>query len=310
MRFDLTRRSFLKEATFSMIALETTALAGGRISSINLIRDDDLVPVQNQLLSLVNEERAAARLGSLKLDDLACKVAQKHALDMAENGFLSHWDRDGLKPYHRYSFAGGTEAIEENDGATDHSNPVPPEELRPEIFALHKSMYDEYPPHDGHRKTILAPQHTHVGFGLACSGTHVRLSEIYVARYATIDPYPIMVKTRSHFMFGGRVLDGAYSIKTIDLFYEPLPAAADLPSLLEPRPYGLPVERESFLRRLPDDTRYEDGSRGSIQIHGRKFRVPINASRKEPGIYTIVVWIQKRQEGQPFPATQACVRSG
>ena len=310
MQFEVSRRSFLKQATWSLLALNATAIVSPCFSLAALISDGDPLPVENQLLSLVNEERAAAGLSSLKIDELACNVAQKHAIEMAENGFLSHWGRDGLKPYHRYSFAGGTEAIEENEGATDHGSPVPSEEIAPDIIGLHKTMYDESPPNDGHRQTILGAQHTHVGFGIACRGAHVRLSEIYLARYASIDPHPAVVKPRSRFMFGGRVLDPAYAVKSIDVFYESLPAKRDLPSLLTPQPYGLPDDRETLQLRLPENNFYEDGSRGSIELHGGgKFRAPIYAAKRLPGIYTIMLWIQKWQVGDPFPVTQVCVRA-
>ena len=37
-------------------------------------------------------------------------VAQRHAQDMVENCYASHWDRMGLKPYMRYSLDGGIHA--------------------------------------------------------------------------------------------------------------------------------------------------------------------------------------------------------
>lgn len=310
MKSLVSRRSFLTQTVWSILAFRATASAAVRLRTRSLIDDGTAAALPNQLLSLVNEERAAAGVSSLKLDELACNVAQKHAIEMAESGFLSHWSRDGLKPYHRYSFAGGTEAMEENEGAANLGGPVPAEEIPSEIIGLHKTMYDEHPPNDGHRKTILAPQNTHVGFGIACRANHVRLSEIYLARYAAIDPHPSVVKPRSTFMFGGRVLDPAYSVRSVDVFYETLPGKRELPPLLSPQPYGLPDDRKTLQLKLPDGTFYDDGSRGSIELHGGgKFRVPIFAEKKAAGIYTILVWIQNRQVGDPFPVTQVCVRA-
>jgi len=239
MQIELSRRAFLKQATRSVLALNLCPRIDPGFGLRGLAREGDPLALPNQLLTMVNEERARGGLSALKLDELACKVAQKHAIEMAEHVFLSHWDRDGLKPYHRYSFAGGTEAIEENEGATNQGSPIPAEEIAPEVIGLHQRMYDESPPHDGHRRAILGAHHTHAGFGIACRGAHVRLSEIYLARYATIDPHPAVVKPRSRFIFAGRVLDPAYAVKSIDVFYETLPAKRDLPALLTPQPYGL-----------------------------------------------------------------------
>lgn len=309
MRSEIGRRRFLKQASLSMLALPLSGIGRDGIRT-KVPLDENLVSLQNQLLNLVNEERTAAGLTVLKLDELACTVAGKHAIEMAENNFLSHWGRDGRKPYHRYSLAGGTEAIEENDGATDHGAPVAFDEMTGDLIGMHKSMHDEFPPNDGHRKTILGPHHTHVGFGIACRGFHVRLSEIYVARYMSIAPYPSVTPPGSRLILSGRLLDPTYSVKNIDVFYEPLPSPPDMPWLQTPRPYSLPDERDSLLPKLPEDRIYEDGSKGSIELHGRgRFRVPIKLTRKQAGIYTIVVWIARLQMEEPFPATQVCVRA-
>src|SRR5258708_11720031 len=81
--------------------------------------DEYLPIVRQRLLDLVNTERSQAGLSALELDDLACKVANDHARDMANGRFLSHWGSDGRKPYHRYSFAGGIHAIQEKVSAAD-----------------------------------------------------------------------------------------------------------------------------------------------------------------------------------------------
>ena len=111
----------------------------------------------------------------------------------------------GRKPYQRYSFAGGTEATQENDGAVNHSSYfLTSEEFMSDVLDSHRSMYVETPPNDGHRQTILAPQHTHVGFGVAMNFGHTRLSEIYVARYVRVDGYPPTQRPGSKFKFTDR----------------------------------------------------------------------------------------------------------
>ena len=264
----------------------------------------------SQLLNLVNAERAAVGASSLKLDSLACSVAEKHAVEMARNDFLSHWGLDGRKPYHRYSFAGGVEAIQENDGAINTSLPIPSDDVPIHLTTLHKSMHDETPPNDGHRKTILNPAHTHVGFGYADYGFCVRLCELYVARYVAIDPYAVTASPRERIVLSGRLLEPAYSLEGIDVFYEPLPSPPDRSWLRVLRAYGLPHERESLLPKLGPTYFYGDGSKGSIELkRGGRFQVPIRLSRKEPGIYTAVVWIARAAKEEPFPATQVCVRA-
>lgn len=306
----VSRRSFLKQATLSVATLKAATL-GGRNVLVNLIHLEDLAPIQNELLRLVNDERAEGGLTSLKLDDLASSVAQKHAVEMAEYDFLSHWGRDGLKPYHRYSFAGGTDAMAENDAAADYSRgTIESDEMPFAVVRMHKTMYGEVPPNDGHRQTILTPQHTHVGFGMAWRGVHIRLSELYVSRYVSIDPYSPVKRPLSRFIFGGVVLDPKFSIVGIEVYYEALPSPPSLSWLQTPRPYGLPENPVSLYPKLPGTKTYDNGTPGEIQLLGRgRFRAPVELSRKAPGIYTLVVWISRSENEPPFPATQVCIRA-
>jgi uncharacterized protein YkwD len=309
MPTEFNRRSFLKQATVSALALPLSTVARNHWS-VTSVSDTDTLAARNDLLNIVNYERRLAGVSILKLDELACNIADKHAIEMAENNFLSHWSLDGRKPYHRYSLGGGTEATAENDGASDHSAPIASDEIQANLTVMHKSMHAELPPNDGHRKTILAPHHTHVGFGIANRGLHLRLCEIYVARYVSIDPYSVIKQPRSQFLFSGQLLDLKYSVQGIDVFYESLPSPPERSWLKTPRPYSLPEERDSLLPKLPENTFYEDGSKGSIEIASRgRFRVPITLTRKQPGIYTIVAWIQRNESEQPFPATQVCLRA-
>src|SRR5262245_42596155 len=163
MAREINRRRFLSTAAFSTLALTVSA----KLAPGTTLIDGEASEIRQQLLKLVNRERSEAGLSSLKLDGLANDVAELHAIEMAQNNFLSHWSLDGRKPYHRYAFAGGTEATAENDSAMDHSAPVASDEVVADAIRMHQSMHAEVPPDDGHRKTILSPQNTHVGFGIA-----------------------------------------------------------------------------------------------------------------------------------------------
>ena len=66
---------------------------------------------------MINEERAIEKLRPVVLDEFASRIATQHAREMALNDYASHWGLDGLKPDHRYSLAGGTDATQENVSA-------------------------------------------------------------------------------------------------------------------------------------------------------------------------------------------------
>src|ERR1041385_4842707 len=215
----MDRRSFMTATSFALGSILTQrGRAASCLNKVEASLDDEQSRfLRNELLAMVNRERDSQGLETGKVDDFASQIAAAHAQDMASGSFLSHWGRDGRKPYQRYSFAGGTEATQENDGAIDHSSYfLTSEEFMTDVLDSHRSMYVEAPPNDGHRKAILAPQHTHVGFGVAMNYGHVRLSEIYVARYIRVDGYAATQPPRSKFKFSGRMLQPTHSIQTLD----------------------------------------------------------------------------------------------
>ena len=57
--------------------------------------------LRQQHLVQINALRAYHGLGALTLN--TGQAAQRHALELAQGGYVSHWDRQGLSPYMRYS---------------------------------------------------------------------------------------------------------------------------------------------------------------------------------------------------------------
>src|SRR4030095_5345664 len=146
------------------------------------LADDDrlLNELRGSLLQLVNEERAVANADPVLIEDLATQVATKHARDMAKHAYVSHWNREGFKPYHRYSFAGGFHATQENISAADNTWSSDMKDLVQDTSYLHLRLYQEQPPNDGHRRTILRPEQTHIGFGIAVDELRLRVVEMFL----------------------------------------------------------------------------------------------------------------------------------
>jgi uncharacterized protein YkwD len=306
IRPETSRRSFLKAAApfalgLGVITRAQIPVERGRFSEV------DLPTARAQLLKQVNEERAGAGLSQLELDELACRVAHRHARDMVEHGFLSHWGSDGRKPYHRYSLAGGTDALQENVSSADGIQSVTAASVLNDLSAMHQSMLSEVAPNDGHRKTILYQRHTHVGFGIAMEGHSIRLDELYLARWVKIDPFPQVMATKTTLVLRGQ-LNLNHFLNGVEAFYEPLPTPPDINWLREPRSYGLPKESRRFLPHLPEGLTYPEGSHGDIDIDSsNRFRVRVPLS-KQPGINTLLVWIKTGLPGIAFPGAQLCIR--
>lgn len=305
----VTRRSFLQGA--APFALGLGAIVHGQtVIERGRFNDNDIPLAQDQLLTMVNAERANAGLTALKLDERACKVAGEHAADMARGSFLSHWGSDGRKPYHRYSFAGGTDAVQENVSTADDIQSVTSNGVLRDLHDMHKSMIEEVPPYDGHRKTILFPYHTHVGFGIALYQHSVKLDELYLARYLHIDPVPRQAKPKSTVLFTGKLLNAKHFLNHVDVFYEALPAPPELAWLQAPRPVSLPDLHVTLRPKAPEGTFYTDGSRGDFEWSREgNFRVPVKLFKNEAGIYTTVFWIRRVPAEKGFPGAEVCILS-
>lgn len=305
----IPRRAFLKATSISVGCV----LGNPLLASPKQDQTDDLkrfADLRANLLKMVNEERAVEKVPALAMDELATRVATKHATEMALHEFASHWGRDGLKPYHRYSFAGGTDATQENVSAADNTWSNDMNLLKQDTAYLHVRLYQEKPPNDGHRKTILAPQHTHVGFGIAVDKLRLRLVELFVARYVEVKDVPRAANPKSVVNFAGRMLKRNHSLNHVEVFYEPLPKPPELSWLNQPRSYQLPDHSKVLRPKVTPPFTYSDRTTGDVDVDwDGNFSVPVTLFNDKPGIYTLVAWLKSNRSGKAFPATEVCIRA-
>lgn len=274
--------------------------------------DEQIPLVRARLLKLVNEERSQAGLSILEPDDLAARIAAAHAQDMLKGRFVSHWGSDGRKPFHRYSFAGGIDAVQENISAAENIQSLSPNAIINDFIDMHVSMIQETPPNDGHRRTILDPWHTHVGFGFAAQGHTLRLDELYLARYVQIDEVPRLFKSaaKTKPFISGRLLNPKHFLHEVDVFYEPLPTPPDPVWLQTLRSVSLPDDYIRLRPKAPAGATYTDGTTGDYEwSRDGKFRVPPKFFKDQPGIYTVGFWIRTLPSDKPFPGGEVCFLS-
>ena len=308
MSDQFSRRHFLRSSAWVALGLYARHLP----ATLSLAATDDQLfdEIRNRLLQQVNEERGVAKVTPIKMDQLATEVATKHAREMAKHGYASHWNREGFKPYQRYSFAGGYHSTQENISAADRTWSSKPRDLIQDTSYLHVRLYNETPPNDGHRQAILAPQQTHVGFGIALDELRLRVVELYVAKHVQLNvPETRKAKPGDAFLLSGKLLGSNYSLRLIEVLYEPLPKELGLDQLRVSGSYSLPNEAVELRPKLPPPLLYADRKRGVIDVIGDTFSVPITLHKSEPGIYTIVCWIKLSPAGKAFPATELCIRT-
>ena len=118
------------------------------------------------MLELINNERAKAGVPPVVLGDNI--AAQLHAENALANCFSGHWGVDGLKPYMRYSLAGGYQSSEENATGSDYCIKDSDRyralgNIRTEVREAMEGWMNS----PGHRRAILGKWHRRVNIGLA-----------------------------------------------------------------------------------------------------------------------------------------------
>ncbi len=254
-----------------------------------------------RLLDEINRDRGAAGLQPVEYSEELASAAAAHCSEMLREGYASHWNRAGWKPYMRYAVAGIRSFTSENIWSlwTTNLNSTPAS-LWNEILDGHRSFMAERPPNDGHRQSILNPRQTHVGIGLAFDVRGIRLVELFGAGYAELQPLPSRATLQDKLRIEGQITNRNFKLSGVGVYYEPLPQPMFRQDLRETGSYGLPEEHEMERVRLSEG-RYIDGSQGSIQLEDAgRFSLPLRFWKKLPGVYTIVVWVHESGSNKAF----------
>ena len=141
------------------------------------------------MLELINAERAKVGVDSVVLGDNI--AAQLHAEAALENCFASHWGIDGLKPYMRYSLAGGYQSNGENGSGSDYCIKGSDgyraiQNINTEIREAMEGWMDS----PGHRRNILDRWHKKVNIGLAWDRYNFLAYQHFEGDYIEYDELP------------------------------------------------------------------------------------------------------------------------
>ena len=241
------------------------------------------------VLSLVNRDRAEHGLSQLVMDDVASRAGQRHADDMAREGYTAHWGSDGSVPEQRYTEAGGSDFVQENagclaDGKLRKLDALPRFEAA-QLERVERAFMNEKPPHDGHRRNILKPGHTGFGVGVAKpSGVDLAcLSQEFVDDYGDYDALPKSASPGALLHIEGDVkgalVFGGVGIGHIDA-QQPLSATY----LNTTYTYAVPS---------PSDLYFPKGfvTKKPVEVNGKHFRIDVPLGKVgRAGRYEVSVW--------------------
>ena len=192
------------------------------------------------MLGLINKERREAGVPAIMLGDN--NAAQLHAESSLEGCYSSHWGSDGLKPYMRYSLAGGYKSNGENGsglsycvGARGGYSAL--SAIRTEIEETMTGLMNS----PGHRRNILEKSHRKVNIGLAWDKYNLKAVQHFEGDYVE---YKVLPKfDGSKLRVEGTVKNGARfdvgDTIPVQIFYDPPPHSLTPGQLSRTYCYGL-----------------------------------------------------------------------
>ncbi len=248
-----------------------------------------------RMLELVNADRAANGLQPVAWDDTAALAGQLHSEEMAEFGYMSHWNMDGYGPEVRYSRAGGLDIAQENVYRLvyqwEDGRGAPIDNWEKVLSDAQAALMNS----PGHRRNILAPEHTHLGVGIAYNAAtgNVAISQEFVNRYVTIEPLPKRAQGGDRLVVRGALLPGSAD-PLVNIAYQPFPAPLTLEQLNKTSTYQSAAEHMD----VPPVRAEADGRFVS------EFTLPKDAP---PGLYHVWLWVKSPVASEPVQAVNAVI---
>ena len=196
------------------------------------------------MLELINAERRNVGVAPVVLGDNI--AAQIHAESALENCYASHWGIDGLKPYMRYSLAGGYQSNAENGLGSDYcivdsDGYKAIENVKLEIMDAIEGWMDS----PGHRRNMLDASHRKVNIGLAWDEYNFKAYQHFEGDYVEFEDMPTIgddgTLTLKGTVKNGLVLDEAELSVTVDYDPPPYPLSIGQLSRTYCYPRGQPV---------------------------------------------------------------------
>ena len=264
-----------------------------------------------RLFERLNRERRAAGVTPLAYDLLGASVGDAFCLDAATSRSSGHWDTAGRPPYLRWALAGGVDYHAENFSSLTRTGGAVPESEAPRLLLeAHGQMMAERPPDDGHRRTILDPEWTHVGIGAAMAGGEFRMVEEYsrrIVEWVDVPRAPVPAGTRAPFAVK---LPRGWRLFSLEVGFEPAPRPMSREEIRRHGSYAYPAASQSLLARAPANTQYPDGSRGEVDLVRGVARVDIPLLSGPGNYYVFVFAAPGSHEGRSLsPLTAALIQA-
>lgn len=267
-------------------------------------------PVQSAIFERINADRGAAGLPPVAWDERTARVAAAFCAAQIRERTRGHFLTDGLPPYARTALAGVFGMQAENSSTWLTTARSFQRSMLDLALAAHADMMGEKPPADGHRRTILDPEATHVGVGWAQGHGSFRMAQEFLTRRLERLTLSSAAEGRGLVLFEGKVLAPG-RLEFVTLAAEPVPHALTKTEATSRTSYTYPAPRLAYVPEGKKSLRVvgaETEDRLRVGVGGEfsfRFAAPL------PGLWTIVFYTAEgRQEPRPGGLAVVWVEQG
>lgn len=253
-------------------------------------------PVKRAVFDRVNADRAAAGLGPVEWDERAAQVADAFCARQVEERTRGHYLTDGIPPYARTAFAGVFGVQSENSASwvtTASKFDQPPLHL---ALTAEREMLAEKPPRDGHRRTILDPDATHVGVGYALRAGRFQMAQEFLVRSLERLTLSAADARLSAVRFEGKTLESR-RLEFVMVAREPEPRPLTREEATARASYSYPPADIAYLPEGAVFSRIEgviNEPRLRLRSGGERFAFVFEP--QNPGLYTLVFYVSRGAE--------------
>ena len=262
-------------------------------------------PEKRYMLELINEARAEAGVPPVVMG--TNPIAQIHAENLLRDCTLSHWGVDGLKPYMRYSLAGGYQVNKEIATTSNECNLVdtwlqwngrPEEMIRESVQSLLSSPI--------HQKVLLNPTYQQVNIGLAWDRNTFKTVEHFEGDYTELHRLPVI--TEGDLTFAGRLKEGhefnPLHPLGVRVYYDPEPRALTQGQLIRTNCYGEGEKIASIQSPSPQFLKsYTRQTKVREPVCTNPYEISASARRPYTQADTAHAWQQRRAESEQIRNT-------
>jgi uncharacterized protein YkwD len=244
-------------------------------------------PVKAAVFERINRDRGAEGLPPVLWDEAASRVADAFCRGQIRERTTGHFLTNGLPPYARTALAGVFGMQYENSVTWKTSGPSFNDPVEDLALTGQAEMLAEKPPYDGHRKTILDPDATHVGVGYDVRGPDFRMAQEFLTRHLAWLSIERVSPRSAGVIVRGKPIEGK-RLFFVTVAWEPPPARLTREEASRRMSYSYAPPVEAYIKEGLVNMRIVGAVTSDRVRFGRDEAFEFRFSPDRPGLWTFV----------------------